>query len=262
MSQKAREILFAVGLLAVCSLVAIPAVAQKSPAVPQAIPVNVENTPNVNVANTASVNVANTPSVSVTNTPSVNVANSPTVTLESGASVAVTSPLDGQGNPTPVAVLDAVQPYEDTCSISLPGYYIGTCNFQALPSGKMLVVQEFDGVASLDVGTKPTNTVFYVNQSETIGHFLVAFYQGTQFGLDQYAIHQETRIYVAEGQTPQCYVVLSSIGVSPAAGMACNISGYLVDVPAGGFGVLSRSQQHQRLPRNPLPGRQPNNSGH
>jgi hypothetical protein len=64
---------------------------------------------------------------SISNTPSVNVANTPTVTLEAGASVNVSSPLDGEGNPTPLVVLDAVQPYEDSCLILFSGSQFGNC---------------------------------------------------------------------------------------------------------------------------------------
>ena len=81
--------------IATCTLASVPLFGQ---GVIQ--PVQVTNTPNVSVVNN--------PSVSVSNTPSVNVANTPTVTLEAGASVNVSTPLDGQGNPTPLAVLDAV----------------------------------------------------------------------------------------------------------------------------------------------------------
>src|SRR5581483_11368559 len=100
-----------VSALAACSLIAVPAFGQagtKQPA--SAMPVQ-----SVQVVNTPNVNVANTPSVSVTNTPSVDIANTPSVNLASGASVSVTSPLDSQGNPTPLAVLEAFQPYEDQC---------------------------------------------------------------------------------------------------------------------------------------------------
>src|ERR1700683_5203035 len=102
--------------MATCTLISVPSFGQ-SPLQSVTQPVVVVNTPNVNVANTPSVSVTNTPNVTITNTPSVNDANTPNVTLEAAASVAVTSPLDGEGNPTPLAVLDAVQPYEDSCLI-------------------------------------------------------------------------------------------------------------------------------------------------
>ncbi len=110
MTQNAWKYVIAVSLFSAYTLAAVPLFGQ---ALTQ--PVQVVNTPNVNVVNTPSVSVTNTPSVSVSNTPSVNVANTPTVALEAGAGVNVSSPLDGEGNPTPLAVLDAVQPYEDSC---------------------------------------------------------------------------------------------------------------------------------------------------
>ena len=221
MSQNARKSSFAVCLLAVGALVAIPAVAQKSP-VPQPIPVNVENTPNVNVANTPSVSVTNTPSVNVSNTPNVNVANTPTVTLSSGASVAVTSPPDGQGNPTPLATLEAVQIYAATCSIFFEGGVVGDCDFPAVSEGKELVVQEFDAFGDLEGGNLP----YYITLQNTLALINYFTYMVTASGAG-YTItttHQETRLYVIQG-TPLCRVGVlnSSNGV-----YTCNISGFLV----------------------------------
>src|SRR5271169_3056172 len=115
MTQNAWKCVIAVSLFSACTLASVPLLGQNPSSVVQ--PVQVVNTPNVNVANTPSVNVTNTPNVSVANTPSVNVANNPTVTLEAGASVNVNNPIDGEGNPTPLAVLEAVQQYQDRCTI-------------------------------------------------------------------------------------------------------------------------------------------------
>lgn len=213
MSQSATKVLVAIGLLAACSLVAIPAVAQKAPSVPQALPVNVENTPNVNVANT--------PSVSVTNTPSVNVANTPTVTLAPGGSTNVTNPLDGQNNPTPLATLDAIQPYEDSCALGFNGSNVGNCTFHAVPQGKRLVIQEFDAVGFVETGLKP----FYVAIITVEDHIFPATFMGSGNGQDSFATHQETRVYAAG--SPACTVNLT--GGSSIGNWYCAFSGFLVD---------------------------------
>lgn len=223
---------------------------------PQSViqPVQVVNTPNVNVANTPSVSVTNTPSVSVTNTPSVNVANTPTVTLEAGAGVNVTSPLDGEGNPTPLAVLDAVQPYEDGCPILFSGSFVGSCDLQPIPSGKRLVIQEFDAQGSIETGLKPTSLALLTS---ILQHFFTATFMASSSGLDNFATHQETRLYVAPTVAPACVVTLTG---NSSQVYFCTLSGYLVDVPLGGSGAAAPAQHAQR-PRNPLLGRQPNNTG-
>ncbi len=96
MTQNACKCVIAVSLFSACTLASVPLLGQAV-----TVPVDVVNTPNVNVVNTPNMSVTNTPNVSVTNTPSVNVANTPNVTLEAGASVNITSPLDGEGDPTP-----------------------------------------------------------------------------------------------------------------------------------------------------------------
>jgi len=228
-SQNARRSSFAVCLLTVCSLVAIPAMAQKQP-VPQPIPVNVENTPSVNVANTPSVSVtntpnvsvANTPSVTVANTPSVDIANTPSVNLATGATVAVTSPLDSSGNPAPVAVFDAFQPYDGTCIVSFNGSNTGSCDFlPAVPTGKLLVIQEFDAIGLVETGNRPESII-------AADHYFAYTFMGNYSGVDDLATHQETRLYWSvnpEGAL-QCNptVQTASDGL-----FDCDISGYLVD---------------------------------
>lgn len=234
-------------LLAVCSLAAIPAMAQKSPA-PQPLPVSVANTPNVNVANTPSVNVANTasvnvantpsvsvtntPSVSVTNTPSVNVANTPTVTLSSGASVNVANPPDGQGNPTPLATLEAVQIYASQCFIEFNGLTYGTCNLTGVPEGQRLVVQEFDAFGTVEGGNRP----LYIQLVNTLsgGNVFPYTFMVNSNGNDYLATHQETRLFVNQGQTPECSV---GLGNASNGSFRCEISGFLVDVSSGQQGI-------------------------
>ena len=237
-----EPLLLALPLLAACTLVAVPALGQKpsqnvlvvngtGQAVPTAAQgvttvvgtVNVGNTPNVNVTNTPSVNVANTPSVAVTNTP--------TVTLAGGASVAVTSPTDGQGNPTPLAVLEAVQPYQDGCQIQFCGSSSAFCLFRSIPSGKQLVIQEFDAVTTfgLEAGLSPLS-VLLTNLG--LNHYFTAVLMGTAGGVGFYATHQETRLYPSTtlGLAPACFVGLSG----PSSQVYnCQFSGFLVDIPLG-----------------------------
>lgn len=249
MSQSVRRFLVALGLLGVCSLFAIPTVAQKSPSVPQALPVNVENTPNVNVANT--------PSVSVTNTPSVNVANSPTVTLEPGASVAVTSPLDGSGNPAPIATLEAVQLYGSSCSISFNGSGGALCFFTTVPEGKELVIQEFDAQGGVEAGNRPLSLALLYTISS--GNYFTYTFEVNSYSFDYLSTHQETRVYVIGGTTPACSVTLPQ---NSQGQYSCNISGFLVDTPLGGSSIVA-PQKPLPLPsgRNLGQGRQANNSG-
>ena len=116
MTQNAWKCVIAASLVSAWTLASVPLVGQSlSSGVTQ--PVQVVNTPNVNVVNT----------------PGVNVANTPTVSLAGGASVNVTSPLDGEGNPTPLAVLDAIQPYEDSSAMSFSGEAGAFCLFQPIP---------------------------------------------------------------------------------------------------------------------------------
>ena len=248
MPQYGIRYLLAFSLLGVCVLVAIPVVAQK-PSVPQALPVNVENTPTVNVANTASVNVANTPSVNVTNTPSVNVANTPSVTLESGASVAVTSPLDGSGNPTPIATLEAVQLYGSYCRLFFNGNSYAQCDFTTIPQGKELVVQEFDADGFVETGNRPVFVA--LDNTITSGNFIPYTFEVNTNGADYLVAHQETRVYVGMGQSPLCVVQLPA---SSNGNFICDISGFLVDVPLGDRRIMvqqqkSLSQLLRNLPR-------------
>ena len=255
MTQNAWKCVIALSLFSACTLASVPLFGQSPPqSVTQ--PVQVVNTPNVNVINTPSVNVSNTPNVTVTNTPSVNVANTPTVTLEAGAGVNVTSPLDGEGNPTPLAVLEAIQPYEDLCVMGFNGSDIGGCYFQAIPSGKRLVIQELDAEGFLEAGLKPRVVSLIPSTTE---HFFTATFMGTSDGFDSFATHQETRLYVPATWAPECLVAVTS---NSNGSYDCQLSGFLVDASPGSFSAV---QPHRApaLPngRNLGLGRQQNNSG-
>jgi hypothetical protein len=178
--------------------------------------INVGNTPNVNVANTANVNVANMPSVSITGTP--------TVSLAAGGSVGVTNPLDGQSNPTPLAITEGAQVYEDTCSTVFAGQNFGNCYFHSLPAGKRLVIQEFDAGILVDPGVKPANLTMI---SMGAIHYFPATPMGN-FNGDQFATHQATHLYTNAGGTPSCSATLSGFS---SGSLDCSISGFLLDQP-------------------------------
>jgi hypothetical protein len=256
MTQNAQKWMIAASVFAALVLASVQGLAQGV-----TLPVKVVNTTGQPVPTAAqgttsvagTVNVGNTPNVNVANTPSVSVTNTPTVSLASGASVNVVNPLDGQDNPTPLAVLEATQPYEDTCSFYFSGNYFGSCNFTAIPQGKQLIVQEFDAYGEVDAGNRPA----YITLSGTVGgvyHYFPDTFMVSASGFDWLATHQETRLYVASGSTPNCTVGLpqNSNGV-----YTCNFSGFLVDVSQAGQGTTIRHQsQPPRLPAfRPAPGR-------
>jgi hypothetical protein len=232
MTQNAWKWMIALSLFATCTLVAIPAIAQGKPGPPtqnvvvingagQPVPTAAQGTTNV----AGTVNIGNAPNVNVANTPSVNVTNTPTVSLAGGASVNVTNPLDGQSNPTPLAVLDAIQPYEDFCRMDFRGFSDSSCSLQTIPSGKRLVIQEFDAYGNLEGGLKPVSIRLLPGN---IFHYFTATFMGTRGGADYFATHQETRLYVASNTTPSCAVALSSTSNEI---YYCELSGFLVDVP-------------------------------
>lgn len=146
-------------------------------------------------------------------------------------SVAVTSPLDGKGNPTPLAVLDATQPYEDKCTITFGGLAVAICNFQAIPSGKRLVVQEFDTSGAVETGLKP-EAIEVVLAAATeffpVHHYFPATFMGSSGGADYFASHQETHMYSPASNTPTCQVFLTDVS---SGSWACVLSGFLVDAP-------------------------------
>jgi hypothetical protein len=234
--------MFAALLVAACTLTSHPLVGQSkgSPGGPSNNPqsVLVINGPGAPVPTTATVsgtvslasgstvNIANTPNVNVSNMPNVNVANTPTVSLAAGATISVTNPLDGQNNPTPVAMLEATQPYEDICAIQFNGTEDGTCHFLSIPSGKRLVIQEFNASGQFETGLKP---IFVGLQPAVNVYAFPSTFMGTRDGFDFFATHQETRLYGGAARAPSCSVSLS--GISNSGICICAFSGFLVDVP-------------------------------
>ena len=194
-------------LFTACALLSVPAVGQARP------------TQNVLVVNGAGQPV---PTAAQGTT---NIAG--TVGLAAGSNVNVTNPPDSQNNPTPLAVLDATQPYEDACNVLSNGTTVISCPFRVVPSGKRLVIQEVDMTIQANAGLKPLSVGLFVNA--LLEHQFTATFMGDSSGLDYFAMHQETRLYVGANQTPTCSVFLS--GASTAGGIACALSGFLVDVP-------------------------------
>jgi hypothetical protein len=178
-----------------------------------------------NVAGT--VNVGNTPNVNIANTPTVSISGTPTVALSPAGSTGVTNPLDNQNNPHPLAVLEAFQPYEDGCGISISSSIGGSCTFQPIPAGKRLVIEEFDAKGSMDSGVKPID--LGLDASGLVTHQFPATFMGTQGINDFFATHQPTRLYAYPSWQPICGVVLSTN--ANAATYFCRISGFLVDLP-------------------------------
>ena len=248
MAPTRCKLIFAASIVAVCTLPSLPVIAQSKgnppgpsnlqsvlvingPGAP--VPTAAQGTTNVagtvNLSSGSTVNIGNTPNVSVANTPSVNVANTPTVSLAAGAGVSVTNPLDGQNNPSPLATLDATQPYEDSCGSSFGGSDRGFCSFQAIPAGKRLVIQEFDALLAIETGLKPLYIIVNRENQGPVPHFVTATFMGTTGLRDYFATHQETRLYVSSNQAPICFFQIS--GSSNLGQYDCQLSGFLVDVP-------------------------------
>lgn len=230
--------MFAMFLYVGCAITALPVVGQKpTPALvvnstAQPVPTVSQGTTNVdgtvNIGNTPNVTVANTPSVNITNTPSVSITGTPTVALVPGGSTNVTNPLDGQNIPTPLAVLEAIQPYEDGCGLTISsGNNVGSCNFVQIPAAKRLVVEEFDANGLMDPGLKPVDLTLAV--SAVVSHFFPATFMGSQpGGQDFFATHQATKLYSPAGFQPTCRATLTA-NVVNGGSYYCRISGFLVD---------------------------------
>ena len=221
MSHKARQHAIDVCVIAVCILMSVSLAAQ---AVTQ--PVRVVNGTGQPVPTAAQGTTTVAGTVNVGNMPSVNVANTPTVTLSSGASVAVTNPPGSQGNPAPLATLEAVQVYGSHCALSFDGNDSGACAFIPIPHGKQLVVQEFDAFGRVETGNRPFELA--LAGTVTIGNYFPYTFMVNSNGFDFLNTHLQTRLYVLQGSTPQCFVAVpaTSHGI-----YNCNISGFLVDVP-------------------------------
>lgn len=237
MSKNTRKHAIDVCVIAVCILMSVSLVAQSV-------------TQPVKVVNGTGQPVPTAAQGTTTVAGTVNVGNTPTVTLSSGASVTVTNPPDSQGNPTPLATLEAVQVYGSSCSISFGGSDSGGCGFTPIPYGKQLVVQEFDAFGRVETGNRPFELA--LARAITVGHYFPYTFMVNTNGFDFLTTHQETRLYVLQGTRPQCFVAL------PATSQGiynCNISGFLVDVPLGAQPITAQDPKplSQLLPK--VPGR-------
>lgn len=180
----------------------------------------------VGLAAGSTVNIGNAPTVTVGNTPSVTISGVPTVSLAGGGSVNVTNPLDSQGAPTPLAVLEATHPYEDSCYFMFSGSSTGSCLFQTIPSGKRLVIQEFDAFVAMETALQPTGFFLETGVSH---YFPLTAFATNAGGFNYLAIHQPTQLYETGGNAPGCNIYLS--GNSNGGNLHCQLSGYLLDLP-------------------------------
>ena len=206
-----------------CFLIALPAFAQKTgsaPPPPQPLPVIVQNSAGQPVPTAAqgTTNVAGT----------VNIGNTPAVTLSGEA--AVTNPLNVNDNPVPLLTTEGTKPYEDTCSFTFNGNGGGFCDFHPLPSGKRLVVEEFDAAPGtpphgLETGCKPI--IVALNVTSAVKHFFPATFMGSASGHDYFATAEKIRAYGDEFTTPRCTINLTCFSDQ---GYSCQIAGFLVDV--------------------------------
>jgi hypothetical protein len=222
MKRFARALAVTLGLVVLSSFVLL--FPQKNASgTTSGAPVSVVNTP---LPVSGNVNVGG--SVGITGTPNVSVTNSPTVNLASGNSVNVGNPLDASNNPVPLATLDALQPYEDSCQANFLNVSNRQCNFQTIPVGKRLVIQEVDANIVVSTAVQPQEVIFQTDNTKALFHFFAATHMSSSLSGDNFAAHQETRLYVGPNQTPQCSVSLTA---GSAGGFACQFSGFLVDVP-------------------------------
>ena len=245
MLKNTRKRAIAICVVAVCTLTSVSLVAQT---VTQ--PVRVVNGTGQPVPTAAQGTTTVAGTVNVGNTPNVNVANTPTVTLSSGSSIAVTNPPDNQGNPTPLATLEAIEVYGSHCALSFGGSDSGSCAFLPIPHGKQLVVQEFDALGRVETGNRPYEIA--LAGTITVGNYFPYTFMVNTGGFDFLNTHQETRLYVLQGTRPQCFVAV------PAASggiYSCNISGFLVDVPLGEKGNTAQNPVSLQQLLNKLPGR-------
>ena len=141
--------------------------------------------------------------------------------------------------------------------MNFSGSDTANCTFQTIPSGKRLVIQELDAAGTLESGLKPQ----YIGLLPSdVAHWFTVTFMASSNGFDSFATHQETRLYTPSSAAPYCFVGVSanSNGI-----YECNLSGFLVDVPAGGSGAVAPGTRGQRprLPNGRHLGPQPNNTG-
>jgi hypothetical protein len=188
-------------------------------------PVSVTNVP---LPVQGTVSVGNTPSVHVTNTPVVTVGNSPSVNV-SNSSLPVTNPLDSFSNPVPLLVSTDAQPYESSCGIFTAQDFNQSCSFDAVPTGKRLVIREFSAVTFTSPGTSVHQLFLQVGwKGGLLQHYFPLFSLGSDAFNTTAAVHTETTIYAESSSSPTCVVVDTAQNSWEAN---CSITGYLIPAP-------------------------------
>ena len=102
----------------------------------------------------------------------------------------------------------------------------------------------------METGNRPYELA--VAGTVTVGNYFPYTFMVNANGFDFLTTHQETRLYVLQGTTPQCFVALpaTSQGI-----YGCDISGFLVDVPLAEQPITDQDPKplSQLLPK--VPGR-------
>ena len=132
--------------------------------------------------------------------------------------LAVTNALDSSSNPIPLQVAPPVLvPYQSSCTIGL----LLTLRLLGCASGKRLVIQEFDAIATVSSGSlTSTQLDVPVNGTSVFHSFTVVNNGGNSF-----VTNQATTLYSDPGSTPLCSMNTNgTISGTPV----CAISGYLV----------------------------------
>ena len=187
-----------------------------------AAPVSVVNVP---LPVQGTVSVGNTPNVHITNSPSVSIANTPSVSV-SNSSLPVTNPLDTFNNPVPLLVSTDAQPYESSCVISNPQDFVASCSFDAVTTGKRLVIREFSALTFTSLGTGVHKLFLQVGwKGGLIQHYFPVFSLGSDSFNTSAAVHTETTIYAESSANPTCVVVDTAQNSFEAN---CSITGYLI----------------------------------
>lgn len=144
-------------------------------------------------------------------------------------------------NPVPVSNVNeqALEAYQDFCRADL-STGTGDCNFQTVPAGQRLVIQDADISLAAAPGVRPYYVALFTplalnGSAVAVGHHLTATFMGSQSTLaDWFETHQVVHLYVDPAQTPSCLVSITAtqkLGDGRDAFVFCNISGYLVNAP-------------------------------
>ncbi len=219
MSKTAKLGTVAAGLILLNLLIAMfnPSSAKAVPNDPPK-PVVVTNTP---LPVSGSLTIGSLPNVTIANTPlpvSGTVAISGPVTFSTSGPLTVSNALDSSSNPIPLVVAPpTLQPYQSSCTVGLAL----ECNLAAVPSGKRLVIQEFDVQAQVSSGTLTGSQLATSLNGTNVFHSFPVTNNGGNF----FVTHQATTLYADQNTNPLCSIDTNgSISGTPA----CNVSGYLV----------------------------------